>query len=33
MFLVTDAGDVAAHALCVPYGPRGDLRQIMVAPA
>ncbi len=33
LFLETDTGELAAYALCFPLGPRGDVRQIVVAPA
>ena len=32
-FLETDGGEVMGYALCRPYGPRGDVRQIAVSPA
>jgi ribosomal protein S18 acetylase RimI-like enzyme len=33
MFLEAETGELAAYALCFPYGARGDVRQIVVDPA
>lgn len=33
LFFVDEHGERAGYALCVPYGPRGDIRHIMVTPA
>lgn len=33
MFLVNEAGEILGYAVCMPYGARGDIRHIMVAPA